>query len=39
MKTEVEIKEKIVKISALNKEGAAGSKIRGWLEALHWAIK
>ncbi len=39
MKSKEQVKDKIIETSKINKEGAAGSKNRGWLEALHWVIE
>jgi len=39
MKNEGSVREKIFQLSMSNKEGAGGSKIRGWIDALHWVLE
>ena len=39
MRNEGDLREKVFQLSMSNKEGAGGSKVRGWIDALHWVLE
>ena len=38
MKSQEQVKNKIIDLSKQNKVGSAGTSIRAWIDALHWVL-